>query len=84
MNTIKYAARVSRQLSKLPQQDSRRIVLACQGLANMPNCKNVKALINQRYDYRLRVGDYRVFFDFDGVIRIIYIEEIKKRNEITY
>jgi mRNA-degrading endonuclease RelE of RelBE toxin-antitoxin system len=32
----------------------------------------------------LRVGNYRVFFEFDGGVQIIYIEEVKKRNESTY
>ena len=50
----------------------------------MPNCINVKALTNHKYQYRLRVGNYRVFFNFDGVIHIVSIEEVKKRDERTY
>lgn len=33
---------------------------------------------------RLRIGRYRVFFDFDGQIRIIAIQEVKKRDEHSY
>lgn len=84
MNPIKYMTKAIKQLSKLPQKDSRRIVLACKELASMPDCKNVKALINHQYGYRLRIGGYRVFFDFDGSVRIIYIEKVKKRDESTY
>ena len=36
------------------------------------------------HGYRLRVGNYRVFFDFDGAVRIVSIEEVKKRDERTY
>lgn len=50
----------------------------------MPDCVNVKALSNHLYQYRLRVGDYRVFFNFDGVVSIVSIEEVKKRDERTY
>ncbi|MCX8589007.1 hypothetical protein J3U14_10860 [Gilliamella sp. B3801] len=32
-----------------------------EALADMPNCANVKALTNHKYQYRLRVGNYRVF-----------------------
>jgi len=32
----------------------------------------------------LRVGDYRVFFEFDGSVHIIDIEEVRKRDERTY
>jgi mRNA-degrading endonuclease RelE of RelBE toxin-antitoxin system len=41
-------------------------------------------LRNHRYGYRLRVGRYRVLFDHVDVIRIIKIQEVKKRDERTY
>lgn len=54
-------------------------------LKAFPNCANVKRLTNHLYAYRLRVGDYRVFFDFQGgEARIVSIEEVKKRDEHTY
>jgi len=40
--------------------------------------------LEKSYDFRLRVGRYRVFFDYDGQIRIIAIQEIRKRDEHTY
>lgn len=45
---------------------------------------NVKVLTNHEYGYCLRVGNYRVFFDFDGAVRIVSIEEVRKRDERTY
>jgi mRNA-degrading endonuclease RelE of RelBE toxin-antitoxin system len=45
---------------------------------------NVKKLIGHQYDYRLRVGDYRIFFNHAALIEIVFIEEIKKRDERTY
>jgi len=57
---------------------------ATRTLVNFPECKNVKPLKNHIYDFRLRVGRYRVFFDFDGQIKIIAIQEVKKRDERTY
>ena len=50
----------------------------------MPSCTGVKALSNHEYGYRLRVGSYRVLFDFDGEVRIVEIQEVKKRDEHTY
>jgi mRNA-degrading endonuclease RelE of RelBE toxin-antitoxin system len=44
----------------------------------------VKHLTNSAIGYRLRVGNWRVLFDFDGAVRIVTIEEVKKRNERTY
>jgi len=51
---------------------------------DLSQVRNVKALTNHEYGYRLRVGNYRVFFDFDGAVRIVSIEEVRKRDERTY
>jgi mRNA-degrading endonuclease RelE of RelBE toxin-antitoxin system len=53
-------------------------------LLDLSKARNVKALVNHAYGYRLRVGNYRVFFDFEGAVRIVSIEEVKKRDERTY
>jgi mRNA-degrading endonuclease RelE of RelBE toxin-antitoxin system len=42
---------------------------------------NVKRLINHKYDYRLKVGNYRVVFDFEKKAKIISIEKIGVINE---
>jgi mRNA-degrading endonuclease RelE of RelBE toxin-antitoxin system len=53
-------------------------------LADLNAARNVKSLTNHEYGYRLRVGNYRVFFDYDGEVRIVSIEEVRKRDERTY
>jgi len=62
----------------------KRVYDETQTLADFPNCAGIKRLINHKYSYRLRIGDYRVFFEFDGEVKIVSIEEVKKRNERTY
>ena len=51
---------------------------------HLSQARNVKALTNHEYGWRLRVGNYRVFFEFDGAVRIVSIEEVRKRDERTY
>lgn len=84
MNSVNYTAKAAKQLRKLQAQDSKKIRIECDKLSAMPNCINVKALTNHEYEYRLRVGNYRVFFNFDGEIHIVTIQETKKRDENTY
>lgn len=84
MNTIKWHTKALKQLRKIDRQDNAAIRQAVNGLAAMPACAGVKALTNHAYGYRLRVGRYRVFFDFDGEVRIVEIQEVKKRDEHTY
>lgn len=50
----------------------------------MPACQNVKALTNHRHGYRLRIGNYRVLFNWDGAIKVVEIEEVRKRDEHAY
>jgi len=62
-----------------------RILDGTTKLEAWPDCQNIKALSNHRYAYRLRVADWRVFFDLiDGEPTILSIEEVKKRDERTY
>ena len=83
MYSIEWTRRALKQLKRLPQQRQIQIVVAVRDLRNWPDCKHVKSLQNQS-GYRLRVGRYRVLFDVETDLRIIEIEEVKKRDERTY
>lgn len=72
-------------MRKLPASaglELRRAVTA--ELVDLAQARNVKALTRHEFGFRLRVGNYRVFFDFDGAVRIVSIEEVSKRDERTY
>lgn len=85
MNTIDWKPKALKQLEKIKDRAARqRIYTESQALIDFPQCQGVKKLINHTYDYRLRVGQYRVFFEFDGGVHIVSIEEVKKRDESTY
>lgn len=73
MNEVKWSKKAKRQLVKVPIKYRVAITNATRTLVYFPECKNVKPLKNHIYDFRLRVGRYRVFFDFDGQIKIIAI-----------
>jgi mRNA interferase RelE/StbE len=84
VNSVNYTAKAVKQLRKLSTQENKKIRSECDKLSAMPNCINVKALTHHRYQFRLRVGNYRVFFNFDGAVQIVSIQEVKKRDENTY
>lgn len=83
MNRIEWTTKAVKQIRKIHLKDQRFIYASVDTLKNMPSCQNVKKLTG-RSDYRLRVGWYRVIFDYAQEIRIITIEEVKKRDERTY
>ena len=83
MYSIEWTRRALKQLKRIQQQRQKQIVVAIRDLKKWPDCHNVKALQN-RPGYRLRVGRYRILFDVEDDLRIIEIEEVKKRDEHTY
>jgi mRNA-degrading endonuclease RelE of RelBE toxin-antitoxin system len=86
VNRIIWRPKALRQLRKIKDEKTQEeIFQESQTLKDFPNCANVKHLTNHRYGYRLRVGNYRVFFNFQGgEARIVSIEEVKKRDKHTY
>ncbi len=71
-----------KNLRRSPKKDQRRILSRIEQLASAPNSMpNVKRLVNFDVAYRLRVGNYRVLFDQDDIIRIIDVIDILPRNK---
>ena len=85
MNSINWQPKALRQLRKVDVHAEKQIRAAVSTeLFDLSKARNVKALTNHEYGYRLRVGNHRVFFDFDGAVHIVSIEEVRKRDERTY
>jgi len=84
---INWSPKAAKQLIKLKDQSLiARIHNKVLELENFPNTNGVKALTNHTYSHRLRVGNYRIFFNVkeENKVKIIQIEEVKKRDERTY
>ncbi len=84
---IGWKPKAVKQASKLPKQDRARIVSKVSELAHWPGCmqsSDIKPLKNHAHQYRLRVGNYRVLFDIESGLKIVSVEEVKKRDERTY
>jgi mRNA interferase RelE/StbE len=70
-----------KSLRRYPQNDQRRILDRIDVLAKNPQgMTNVKRLIEAQATYRLRVGDYRVLFERDDIIRVIDVLNILPRG----
>ena len=85
MNAINWQPKALRQLRKIDAHSGRQIRAAVNTeLLDLSKARNVKALTNHEHGYRLRVGNYRVLFDFDGAVQIVSVEDVRKRDERTY
>ena len=82
MKRIEWKSKALRQIRKIKDQNTKNMIYdAVDTLSNFPNCLNIKKL-KTRNEYRFRVGSWRIFFT--DSIKILYIEEVKKRNERIY
>jgi len=85
MYEIEWQPKASRQLKKIKERETLAAIKAAVfDLANWPECRNVKAIKNHESGYRLRVGKWRILFEAQDRIRVIMIQEVKKRDEQTY
>jgi len=86
MNEIFWHNRARRQMKKIPGHYRDAIHDNVDQLAYFPKCQqlDISELKCHRYDYRLRVGRYRVLFNYASTVKIIEIQEVKKRDEHTY
>jgi len=85
MYAIDWQIKAYRQLHKIRSRKTREALYdAADTLRHWPDCRNVKALTSHEYGYRMRVGDWRILFDVQDRVRIIMIQEVKKRDERTY
>ena len=75
---IEFKPRAIKDLKALPADTVRRIVEKIEGLQNDLG-GDVKRLTQHTPEYRLRVGDYRVLFEVEK--RIIVIYRILHRRE---
>lgn len=83
---VEITKKAVKQLQKIPKESQVRIFQAIRHLENSETWGDVKLLVKHSYDYRLRVGNYRVLFDVceDGTLQVVLVREVKKRDERTY
>jgi mRNA interferase RelE/StbE len=76
---ISYEKEALRELEELESSVSRRILDKIEKMSEEPSSCDVKKLKGSDY-YRLRVGDYRVIFVFEG--NIIKVLKVGHRQQI--
>lgn len=78
---IRWERRAVKELASLPRKDQRRVVEAVEGLlddplAGEPLAAQWKGLL------RLRVGQYRVLYGFDGTELLIAVVRVGHRKDV--
>ncbi|MEC9483157.1 MAG: type II toxin-antitoxin system RelE/ParE family toxin [Halomonas sp.] len=84
---VQWTLKAIKQAKKIPPPDRSRIADSVGALAEWPEAtasKDIKPLKKHQHQYRMRVGRYRVLFDVETGLKVVSIEEVKKRDERTY
>jgi mRNA interferase RelE/StbE len=76
---VKIDNKAIKDLSQINKNIASNIFLKIEKLADFPQGTNIKKLTNFHPPYRLRVGDYRIFFDVEDDILTIY--QVKHRKD---
>ena len=85
---VEITRRAQKQAMKIPLRNRARIFAGIRNLTDSETWGDVRKLVNHEYDYRLRIGNYRVLFnataDLTVEVNDISVEEIRKRDDRTY
>jgi mRNA interferase RelE/StbE len=79
--TIRILSSAQREIKKLPPKEIARIVPAIQKLAENPRPSGCKKLMGNNNHYRIRIGDYRVLYVIEDIIRIVEVAGVRHRRE---
>jgi mRNA interferase RelE/StbE len=81
--TITFKKSAEREFEKLPTQVIRRIGKAIDTLSKNPRPVGSKKLEGQKESlWRIRIGDYRVIYLVEDVIKIVEIRRVGHRKDI--
>lgn len=71
-----------KDLSRLSSVIHGRVIMAIQALAANPRPAGCRKLAGSQYDWRIRVGDYRVIYEIGDEIRIVRVNRVRHRREV--
>ncbi len=81
MYTITFRRSAIKELADIPKPFNQNIAVAIDKLGSNPRPDGVKKLKGEDNSYRIRVGDYRVIYTIEEVIKIVEIQRIRHRKD---
>ncbi|MGV3723171.1 MAG: type II toxin-antitoxin system RelE family toxin [Actinomycetota bacterium] len=78
---IQWTPRAVKDLLELPKSVQERILSAVDPLAEDPRPPGARKLVDQDGRYRIRVGDFRLFYEiYDGVLVIVVVKVADRKD----
>jgi mRNA interferase RelE/StbE len=78
---IEITASAAKELSRLPRKDLQRIAARVRALADDPRPPGSRKLCAQE-KYRIRQGNYRVLYQIEEDVLVVYVVKIAHRRDV--
>lgn len=79
-----YSKRFGKQIQKFPEKERKRIIEKIIDCLSNPLQYSIKLETTKPPVYRLRAGEYRVFFELDNLTKTIIVTNVERRTTQTY
>lgn len=79
-----YSNRFAKQIKKFPKKEQLKILHKITSVLDDPRSSSIKLETTRPPIYRLRTGEYRVFFELDNMASEMIITDVKRRTTQTY
>ncbi|MDH5721583.1 MAG: type II toxin-antitoxin system mRNA interferase toxin, RelE/StbE family [Spirochaetia bacterium] len=79
---IEWKKSAIKDIKKIDKIFIAKIINAIENLQNNPTPKDCKKIKGSKYQYRIRVGNYRIIYSFENKLLIIKIIRIGHRKQI--
>jgi mRNA interferase RelE/StbE len=79
---VALASSAEKELHGLPKKAIARIMLRLEQLESAPRPPGCKKLKGGDYEWRIRVGDYRIVYVIDDVAKTVDVTRIAHRREV--
>jgi mRNA interferase RelE/StbE len=79
---IEIKPQAEKALGDLPHDDRRRVARAIDRLGDTPRPAGCVKLTGTADAYRIRVGDYRVVYQIEDRVLVVYVIRIAHRREV--
>jgi mRNA interferase RelE/StbE len=81
-STVEFKRSAEKDLGRISKDQIPRILAAVRALADDPLPQGSKKLVGSDLTYRIRVGDYRVIYQFHRARNVIEISRVRHRREV--
>jgi len=79
--SVEIARLADRQIEKLPKRDKQKIIDKIGSLAEDPRPHGYKKLEYYTDYFRVRVGNFRIIYQIEDVIRIVTVAQVTDRRD---